>query len=329
MAANFTISPQRREVKTARHRGEFWKPCPGTSDDYLCCGYQILTPMTGCGMYCCYCVLQAYFDNQYQIVFENFGDLEREAHRKMETPEYRDKVVRIGTGEFGDSLFQENNLGLSKRVADVFDRYDNVLVEFKTKSANVKALGKVRNPRKIVVGFSMNTERMVSQLERGTAPVAERLKAARWCVEAGFSVAFHFDPMVWYGAWEEEYRHAVSMIYDFIGDTRKIAWCSMGGFRCMPPLKTGLRRLGMDLPLFAGEMILGADGKLRYPRTLRADFYRAMDSEFRTRQPDAPLYLCMESREVWEECGMFGRINVSGGLSRFLDRRAEIILSLR
>ena len=327
MPTNFTISPQRREVKTAVCRGEFWKPCPGTSDDYLCCGYQILTPMTGCGMYCCYCVLQAYFDNQYQTVFENFDDLEREVHRKMETAEYRDKIVRIGTGEFGDSLFQENNLGLSKRVADVFDRYDNVLVEFKTKSANVSTLDRIRNPRKVVIGFSLNTERMVNQLERGTAPVVERLKAARRCVEMGFSVAFHFDPIVWYGAWEEEYRHTVSMIYDFIGDTRKIAWCSMGGFRCMPPLKTGLRRLGMDLPLFAGEMIPGVDGKLRYPRTLRVDFYRAMDSQFRTRQPDAPLYLCMESREVWEECGMAGRINGVDGLARFLDRRAEIILS--
>ena len=329
MSADFTISPQRREVRTAVCKGEFWKPCPGTSDDYLCCGYDILTPMTGCGMYCGYCVLQVYFDNQYQTVFENFDDLEREVHRKMETAGYGGKVVRIGTGEFGDSLFQENNLGLSKKVADVFDRYDNVLVEFKTKSANVSTLDRIRNPRKVVIGFSLNTERVVNQLERGTAPVVERLKAARRCVEMGFNVAFHFDPIVWYDRWEEEYRHTVSNIYDFIGDARRIAWCSMGGFRCMPSLKTELRRLGMDLPLFAGEMILGADGKLRYPRTLRVDFYRAMDSRFRRHQPDAPLYLCMESPEVWGECGMAGRINEAGGLARFLDRRAEIILSLR
>jgi len=326
---NITISPQRREIKTAVHRGEFWKPCPGTSDDYLCCGYQILTPMTGCGMYCCYCVLQVYFDNQYQTVFENFADLEREVHTKMETPEYKNKVIRIGTGEFGDSLFQEKNLGLSKKVADIFDRYDNVLMEFKTKSANVSTLGGIKSPQKVVIGFSLNTDTMVRQLERGTAPIAERLKAARQCVDMGFSAAFHFDPLVWYDGWEEEYRRAVSMIYDYIADTDKIAWCSMGGFRCMPALKGELRRLGMDLPLFAGEMILGADGKLRYPRPLRVDFYRAMDGQFKKHQPDAPLYLCMESREVWDECGMSGRIdNGENGLTRFLDKRAECILGI-
>ncbi|MCL2219141.1 MAG: hypothetical protein FWC23_04220 [Chitinispirillia bacterium] len=329
-----TVSPERREIRTAIHKGEFWKPCPGTSDDYLCCGYQILTPMTGCGMYCCYCVLQVYFDNQYQTVFENLCDLEAEVRRKMEScPDFQKHVVRIGTGEFGDSLFLENKLGLSKKIADILDRYDNVLVEFKTKSVNVSTLDQIKNPRKAVIGFSMNTERMVNQLERGTAPVIERLKAARRCADMGFSVAFHFDPIVWYDGWEGEYRSAVSMIYDFIDDPRKIAWCSMGGFRCMPSLKSALRGAGMDLPLFAGEMITGADGKLRYPRTLRVDFYRVMDDQFKRHHNNAPLYLCMESREVWEECGMYGRLlsipgiyNENDALARFLDARAESIL---
>jgi spore photoproduct lyase len=284
-------------------------------------------------MYCSYCVLQVYFESQRQTVFENFGDLEREVHRKMELPEFRDRVVRIGTGEFGDSLFLENRFGVSKRVADVLDRYENILVEFKTKSVNISSLGRIKSPRKVVIGFSINTERMVGQLEKGTAPVVERLKAARRCVEMGFSVAFHFDPIVWYDGWADEYRRTVSMIYDSVGDAGRIAWCSMGGFRCMPSLKVELRKLGMDLPLFAGEMVLGADGKLRYPRTLRVDFYRVMDAQFRACQPDAPLYLCMESREVWEECGMYPRIatpddNGANGLTYFLDQRAKIILSL-
>jgi spore photoproduct lyase len=326
---NITINPQRRELKTAVHKGEFWKPCPGTSDDYLCCGYQILTPMTGCGMYCRYCVLQVYFDHQHQTVFENFDDLEREVHSKMENrPEYKNRVVRIGTGEFSDSLYQENKLGLSKKVADIFDRYDNVLLEFKTKSVNISTLGEIKNPQKIVIGFSLNTARMVQLLEAGTASIIERLKAARRLEGMGFKLAFHFDPIVWYDKWEEEYRQTVSMIYDHIKDAQNIAWCSMGGFRCMPSLKTELRRLGADMPLFAGEMVLGADGKLRYPRTLRVDFYRAMDDQFKKHQPDAPLYLCMESREVWEESGMYGRIAGYGDnpLAGFLDERAKIIL---
>jgi len=317
-----SIDPERLELKTAVHKGEFWKPCPGTSDDYLCCGYQILTPLTGCGMYCSYCILQVYFDHQYQTHYENFNDLEDEVHRKME--EHTSGVVRFGTGEFGDSLFQENRLGLSKKIAAVLDRYDNVLVEFKTKSVNVSTLGQIKNPRKVVIAFSLNTEKMVEQLEKGTAPVKKRLEAAARCEEMGFSVAFHFDPMVWYDGWEDEYREVVSMIYHYIKDPQSIAWCSMGGFRTMPSLKNELRGRGIHLPLFAGEMILGADGKLRYPRPLRIEFYKAMDDEFRKYYDDAPLYMCMESQEVWEACGMYGRI--PNGLTHFLDERAISIL---
>jgi len=319
---NLSIDPKRLELKTAVQKGEFWKPCPGTSDDYLCCGYQILTPLTGCGMYCSYCILQVYFHHQHQTVFENFDDLEREVHRKMER--HTSGVVRFGTGEFGDSLFQEKKLGLSKRVADVLDRYHNVLVEFKTKSANVSTLGQIKKPRKAVIAFSLNTEKMIEQLEKGTAPVKKRLEAAAKCEEMGFGVAFHFDPMVWYDGWEKEYRRVVSMIYHYIKDPRKIAWCSMGGFRTMPALKNELVKKSIQFPLFAGEMILGADGKLRYPRPLRVEFYKAMDDEFRKHDENAPLYMCMESQEVWEECGMYGR--VPNGLTHFLDERAISIL---
>ncbi|MDR0307815.1 MAG: hypothetical protein LBI42_13405 [Chitinispirillales bacterium] len=317
------IERERLNLKTAIHKGEFWKPCPGTSKDYLCCGYQILTPLTGCGMYCSYCILQVYFDHQHQTCYENFDDLEREVHHKME--ERISAVVRFGTGEFGDSLYQEDKLGLSRKVADVLDRYNNVLVEFKTKSVNISTLRQIKNPVKAVIGFSLNTFTMAALLERGTAPVLERLKAARRCEEMGFSVAFHFDPMVWYDGWEGEYRQIVSMIYDHIKDAKSIAWCSMGGFRTMPSLKNELRNRSIHLPLFAGEMILGADGKLRYPRPLRVSFYKAMDEEFRKNQPDAPLYICMESQEVWEACGMYGRIPY--GLTHFLDERAKTILS--
>ncbi len=318
------MKAERHIVKNEIQKGEFWKPCPGTADSYYCCGYQILTPLTGCGMYCSFCILQVYFDHQHQTVFSNFEDLEREVHQKMQ--EHTSDVLRIGTGEFGDSLFQENRLGLSRKVAAVLDRYENVLTEFKTKSVNVEKLSEIANPQRVVIAFSLNTERMIRELEEGTAPLAKRMEAARLCEERGFNVAFHFDPMVWYEGWEEEYCGVVRMIYDYIKDPEKIAWVSMGGFRTMPALKAQLRSEDKHLPLFAGEMILGADGKLRYPRPLRIAFYKAMDAEFRRFHPDVTLYMCMESPEVWDECGMLHRI--PNGLTAYLDERAKVILKL-
>jgi spore photoproduct lyase len=303
--------------------GEFWKPCPGTGAGYFCCGYQILTPQRGCGMYCRYCILQAYFDNQHPVLFRNYADLESEVAKKMAL--WRG-VVRFGTGEFTDSLFAEDTVGISGKIAATLAPYRNALVEFKTKCGNIAGLRAIRRPERVIIGFSLNTPRMIALYEKGTAPVEKRLAAARECENMGFFVAFHFDPLFWYRGWEEEYRGIVSAIYSHIKDPRKIAWCSMGGLRTNPLLKKHLRAGNEHLPLFSGEMITGSDGKLRFFRPYRAALYSALRDEFERHDPQAPVYLCMESREVWQASGMLERI--PDGLTRYLDRRAEELLGI-
>jgi len=280
--------------------------------------------MTGCGMYCRYCILQAYFGNRVQTVFDNFEDLEIEVTQKMARHK---RVVRFGTGEFGDSLFQEPVLGLSARIARVLAPFPNALIEFKTKSTRIDTLDKIDNPSRVIIGFSMNSERMISLHEIGTASLSERLHAARRCEEMGFHVAFHFDPMFYYEGWEKEYRATVKSIYSAINNPSHIAWCSLGGFRSMPSLKTLLKSQGKHLPLFTGEMILGQDGKLRYVRPVRTAMYRELDDEFRRHDPFCTVYLCMESPEVWRDSGMENRI--PQGLVTYLDKRAEQILGIQ
>lgn len=308
-------------IKNTIFQGEFWKPCPGTGGGYLCCGYQILTPQRGCGMYCRYCILQVYFERQCRVLFRNYTELEREVARKMAVWK---GVVRFGTGEFTDSLFAEDKLGLSRKIAATLEPYDNALVEFKTKSSNIGELRRIKRPERVVIGFSLNTTRMIELFEKGTAPLEERLAAARTCAERGFFVAFHFDPMLWYDGWEGEYREVVRAIYAYVKDPRKIAWCSLGGLRTNPLLKKYLRSLDNHLPLFSGEMMTGNDGKLRYFRPYRSSMFSAMRDEFDRQDSGATLYLCMESREVWETAGMFKRI--PEGLPRYLDKRAEEML---
>ncbi len=323
MSAGVSLA-RRNAVTQAVHQGEFWKPCPGTTAGYLCCGYQIITPLTGCGMYCRYCVLQAYLESPSQVEFVNFADLESEVRDKLRR--FRG-VLRFGTGEFADSLYLENRLGLSRKIAELLAPYPNALVEFKTKSAHVDALADIKNPRSVVVGFSLNTPRMVSLFEQGTALVPDRLAAAKRCIDRGFWVAFHYDPMFRYPGWEQEYRQLTADVFAAVPETSRIAWWSMGGFRSSPALKTLLKKTNDHLPLFAmGELVQGEDGKIRYYRPVRVELYSAIREEIDSQNPAIPLYLCMESPEVWQASGMMARI--PNGLQAYLDRRAERMLGL-
>jgi spore photoproduct lyase len=319
-----TVLNDHKALITSVQHGEFLKPCPGTTRDYLCCGYQILTPLTGCGMHCSYCILQAYFDHRCQVVYENFGDLEREVERKLST--WRG-VIRIGTGEFADSLFQEDNLGLCKKISDVLQPYPNALVEFKTKSASIKSLKRLSAPHKTVIGFSMNTPAMIDRHEQDTAPLQRRLAMLTQCEEMGFFIGIHFDPIFHYAQWEKDYRDVIKRIFEHIKNPDTIAWWSMGGFRTNPALKKLLKRENRHLPLFAqSEMILGEDGKYRYFRPIRTAFYKALQEEIVRCAPRTTLYLCMESSDVWKDAGMLPRI--PRGLIDYLDKRAETILEL-
>jgi spore photoproduct lyase len=273
-------------------------------------------------MYCRYCILQVYFEDEKRVVYSNFDDLKKEIDQKLSRWK---GIVRFGTGEFTDSLHAEEQTGLSAAIAELLEPYPDVIVEFKTKSAVIEPLEKIRRPGKVIVAFSLNTPRMIELMERNTAPLEERFSAARRCCEMGFNVAFHFDPIFWYDGWEREYGGVVDMIYETVTDVKKIAWCSLGGFRSNPALKNHLKRRHAHLPLFSGEMITGDDGKLRYFRPLRVAMYRVMRNAFYRHQGDAPVYLCMESPEVWRECGMIERI--PDGLPAYLDGRAAALLA--
>jgi len=328
MPQNPSIDPailaNHKALITSIQKGEFLKPCPGTTQGYFCCGYQILTPLTGCGMQCDYCILQSYFDHRCQVVFDNFDDLQRETEEKLR--KWRG-VMRIGTGEFADSLFQENNLGLCKKVADLLEPYPNVLVEFKTKSVSIQTLSSIKKPEKVVIGFSMNTPAMITLHEKDTASLDARLEAIRQCEAMGFYIAIHFDPIFQYPNWNEDYREVVGKIFSYIKNPEKIAWWSMGGFRTSPALKKYLKYANSHLPLFAlSDLILGEDGKYRYFRPIRVAFYSALQEEIRNYASQTTLYLCMESPEVWEESGMMFRI--PQGLVRYLDKKAETILGI-
>ncbi len=317
------LMSERNTLVTRSHKGTFWKPCPGTGERYYCCGYQIVTPLTGCGMYCSYCILQEYYEKQHQVLYENYSDLVREVKERLVE---ESGVLRFGTGEFGDSLFLEKKLGLSQKIAELFQLYPNVLVEFKTKYASVAPLRKISDPSKVVIGFSMNTPYIISQCEKGTSSLQKRLEAAKECEAMGFWVAFHFDPMVWYKRWDHEYREVVDSIFSSIRNPERIAWVSLGGFRTMSALKNKLREYNRHLPLFSGEMVLGTDRKYRYFRPIRVDFYRTMQETIEKYHQDCTVYLCMENHDVWAEAGMLKRI--PHGLTQYLDDRAETMLGL-
>jgi spore photoproduct lyase len=288
----------KRKLLLTRHRGEFLKKCPG-SDGQVCCNYFVINFASNCPMECSYCYLQEYLaDNPALKVFSNVDDLLGQADEML--GRHRKFFFRIGTGEITDSLALDPYIGFCSEVVPFFAEQPNVLLELKTKSDCVDGLVQLDPKERVVVSWSMNPQKVIAADEHDTASFEGRLAAARRCQAAGYKLGFHFDPMVEYDGWEEDYRDMVERIFAAV-DHRRIAWISMGVLRTTPGLKRVMRARFPASRLPAGEQVLCPDGKLRYFQPLRVDMYRKMLRWIRAASPIVFVYLCMESKEVWEQ----------------------------
>jgi spore photoproduct lyase len=288
----------KKKLFLTRHKGEFLKKCPG-SDGQVCCNYFVINFASNCPMDCGYCYLQEYLaENPALKVFSNIDDLLNQARELLR--KHRSFFFRIGTGEITDSLALDPYIGFTQEVVPFFAEQPNVLLELKTKSDSVDGLLKLDPKDRVVVSWSMNPQRIIDSDEGGTASLAERLRAARRCQDAGYRLGFHFDPMIEYPDWENDYREVVDQTFATI-DWRRLSWLSMGVVRTTPALKRIMRDRFPRTRLLTGEQVLCPDGKLRYFQPLRIDMYRKMLGWIRRAAPTVKVYLCMESKEVWQQ----------------------------
>ncbi len=176
----------------------------------------------------------------------------------------------------------------------------NGVLELKTKSDQISNLQGLDHGGHTVVSWSVNSLRICRSEELKTAALGERLAAARQCQEWGYKVGFHFDPLIHYEGWEPDYEQAVKEIFDAV-DPKGVAWISLGALRFTPHLRELVRRRFPKSKIPYGEFVPGHHGKLRYLRSIREEMYSKMLAWIRRTAPEVFVYLCMESRTVWEK----------------------------
>jgi spore photoproduct lyase len=310
-------SRSKKILYLTRFRGQSIKPCPGTRD-YICCGYQIFHTAVNCPLDCRYCILQAYFNQPFLRLFANLEDIFRDLHQFLRRQ--KGKIVRLGTGEFADSLALDPLTGFSSLLLEEILPYPGVVVELKTKSAAVANLLSLDHTEKFIVSWSLNPASLVKSEERRAASLRRRLESARSCQERGYRLGFHFDPIFILPGWEKSYRRTIQMLFDY-ADPGRIAWISLGCFRYLPALKAIIRERSPRSQILQGEFIPALDRKMRYLQPLRVDVYGKMKEWLRRYGGDILVYLCMENAAVWQK--VFGFIPGQGhpSLAEMLDRR--------
>jgi spore photoproduct lyase len=301
--------------------GRLVKACPGTAG-HICCGYKTINVLTNCPIDCSYCILQGYLNNPCVTLYPDFGKVFGEIEEILTKHPHR--VFRFGTGELGDSLVLDQIIGYAAEAIPFFAAKKNAILELKTKSAEVYHLLGMDHRGKTVISWSLNPQQVIEQEEHGAASLDARLEAARCCAEAGYPLGFHFDPLISYQGWEEDYRGVVDLLFEKI-DPAHVIWVSLGGLRLPPALKQVAQGRFPQSRIFTGELITGEDGKLRYVKPLRTKLYQRMVEWLQAYDKGLFIYLCMERRDVWQE--VFGHTpGNTEGLNKQFEQRVKLFL---
>jgi spore photoproduct lyase len=288
----------KRRLLLAPHRGSFLGHCPAGTRGLSCCNYLVMNLASNCPMDCGYCFLQEYLADTVPLTaYVNPEAALAELAQVLDR--HTDRRFRIGTGELADSLALDPVTGLSAELVPFFAARPNALLELKTKTTAVDGLLALDPKERVVVSWSLAPAAAVAVAESGTPPIADRLAAARRVVAAGYKVGVHFDPMIEHAGWAEGYRDLVAAVAAAV-PAERLAWVSMGALRFSPGLRTKVRSRFPGTPLLAGEQVPSADGKWRDFQPLRVDMYRRVRAFGEAALPDVPLYLCMETPDVWQ-----------------------------
>lgn len=310
-----SLSAGKRHLFLTKQKGHFFKPCPATRE-YRCCDYHVLNTGMNCPIDCVYCILQAYLNNPWISFYVNTDRMLKEIDEVLSANP--DQLYRIGTGEFTDSLAIDNITKLSEILVPFMRDKPNAMLELKTKSGVVENLETLEHGGNTIISWSLNSTRILKKEEIRAATLSERLASARQCVEWGYRVAFHFDPIIDHDNWENEYHETIDRLFAEV-PAESIVWISLGALRYLPNLKDiGIRRFpGSNI--YFQEFLEGLDGKQRYFRPNRTNLYLSLYNRIRQYSDErTAIYFCMESDEIWRD--VMGFIpEEKGGVGRMLD----------
>ncbi|RMG40414.1 MAG: DNA photolyase [Candidatus Dadabacteria bacterium] len=286
--------PARRALKIISEKSnrKIFGDCPVASEKTVCCNLKTIDAVQNCAFGCSYCTIQTFYGDSAVV--------EEDLKSKLDAIELESgRFYHIGTGQSSDSLVWGNRNGMLDDLADFATSHPNILLELKTKSANVSWFLKNKAPANMICSWSLNTPEIIRNEEHFTASLEKRLEAAEAVVKNGGKIAFHFHPIVHYKNWKDDYlRLAESVQSRFSSDD--ILFISFGSLTFIKPVIKEIRKRGGNTNILKMPMVPDPHGKLTYPDDIKVELFKTMYGAFSAWHEKVYFYLCMERAEIWD-----------------------------
>jgi len=163
-------------------------------------------PSLNCFFNCKYCYLQWTFRNRFPVFFLNYEDMQKEIINQIEKERktWFDGQITFYASNYTDLLATENISRFHKNFLPFCESLpDKVLIETRTKSANITALldyTKKLNwnspTQKMEIAFSLSPRIIAEKYELWTATLDAKISAINVLLEKWFRVGLRFLPLL-------------------------------------------------------------------------------------------------------------------------------------
>ena len=271
-------------------------PLPRGPADVVCPHFLELKWATGCPYSCAWCYLQGTFrflDYGKKSHPKAFSRVEKHLKAFFEGDGIRPEI--LNSGELSDSMITESRVRpFSRFVTELFDTQDTHKVLFVTKSPEIGNLLEAGNPKKSIVSFSINAEKVAKRWEMAP-PVKERIEAAGLLKDAGFEVRLRIDPMVPVADWKRSYLSLLDKVFSRLTPER----ITIGSLRGLQSTINNSKDRSwteyLDERSNWGKKIGAATRKKMY-----FSLITALDESFGFKD----VALCKETVQMWEDLTM-------------------------
>ncbi len=285
-------------IEKKETEGTILGTCPVAGEKTRCCNLLTLDAVEQCGYACSYCSIQSFYDSQ-KIYFQN--NFSENLHSLKLDP---DTLYHIGTGQSSDSLMWGNRNNILTDLFAFARENPNVILELKTKSANIAWSDGLEVPANVIVTWSLNAPTIITNEEHRTASLEPRLSAARKLADKGVLIGFHFHPIVYFEGWEGEYQEITESIQHRFSPSETVM-ISMGTLTFIKPVLRKLRESGISSKVLQIPMIDTA-GKYSYDVKTKIKLFSHLYNSFSPEwKKEVFFYLCMEPHSLWDT--VFGR----------------------
>ena len=172
---------------------------------------------------CSYCFLKWAFKNENMVVFINYDDIKREIEmfcREIEVS--LQEKIWFYSSDYSDILWMDWFSWFCKEFIPFFEKYENVMMEVRTKSSNIKPLLDLWFiPKNTEIAFSLNPQEMIDKYEKWTSSLEARIIAINKLLDLGFKVWIRFLPLLPVANYQQIYQDFVDLLKE------KISFCNI------------------------------------------------------------------------------------------------------